>query len=732
MSAIPLIVKGLLIHDRTQSVDLRVVFVQRFSGTVWLCRTDDNSWPFPMPIERLLDEFDPVHGSFSTVENASPTYPLILSDEETVADKRREKNYALIKPLITGDNELLILIKHTRTILIAERLKEVKSTRQTIKSLLLRLWKRGMTKTALYPDFRNCGGPGSVRNQKDKKIGAPRTITPGKGIVVNDEIRRMFRIAADLWLSKKKLSLQEALDHIIPIYFSRRIMDGNKVVGYHTEPDEKPTVRQLQHYIKTEYKRSHIKRKRCGQKNWDLNERAILGMADGDIQGPGDRFQIDATVADVYLVSQFDRRRIVGRPIIYFVVDVYSRLIVGLYVGFEGPSWIGAMMALVNMVTPKIEFCKHYDIDIDTNDWPAHHAPNSILADRGELMSVRLGKNITEELHIDIENTSPGRADLKSLVERRFGIVPAKYKQFTPGYVEQDFGDRGAKDYRLDAALNLYEFTQLVILAVIEHNFSPIRDFPVPTEMITEGFVASPLDLWHWGIVNRSGSLRILSIDEVALNVMPTDTAQVTEKGIKFHKGYYTCDTAMGEEWFSTARAKGQWSITVSYDPRDLGILYIRDRQLINGYERCQLLDHCADRQGKSLYELQEKDNAHKVNTASGENDRQEKRVFIDYKMQQIESNGKNATKAVLDPNTPKSHRTADIRNHRSDEKELQRGTETLYLGDSKEDHETLVSTTPPDISADDQPAPPLSKLSFLKQTSLERGGEDEPEDHEG
>ena len=79
--------------------------------------------------------------------------------------------------------------------------------------------------------------------------------------------------------------------------------------------------------------------------------------------GPGDRFQIDATSADIYLVSRFNRHRIVGRPTIYVVVDVFSGMIVGLYVGFEYPSWLGAMMALVNAATDKVDWCRQYGVE---------------------------------------------------------------------------------------------------------------------------------------------------------------------------------------------------------------------------------------------------------------------------------------------------------------------------------------------------------------------------------
>lgn len=465
---------------------------------------------------------------------------------------------------------------------------------------------------------------------------------------------------------------------------------------FEVEADTKPTLRQLQWFIKNNYSDSHITRRRNGDKNWDLHRRELLGVADGDIQGPGDRFQIDATVADVYLVSQFDRRRIVGRPIIYFVIDVWSRMIVGIYVGFEGPSWAGAMMALVNMVTPKIEFCRQYGIDIEEYDWPSHYAPRRIMGDRGELMSVQLGKNITQSLRVDIENASPGRADLKSIVERRFGIVPAKFGPFTPGYVQKDFNERGAEDYRLKAALSLHEFTEMVIYAVLEHNSAPIRDKNLPADMITDGLTTVPIDLWQWGIVNRSGCLKILTVEEVALNVMPSTPARVTANGIRLSKDvYYSCATAIREEWFSKARSR-EWEATMSYDPRRMECAYLRDPKLPHGFEVCNLLERSYAYHGKSLFEIEELRLARSKVEAAGENDRQAKRILYDSKMDEVKKKAQKATEAFLDPGASKAERTVGIRDNRTQEKEIQRGAESFSLADKA----TQAHVPSPELSA--------------------------------
>ncbi|RII26752.1 MAG: hypothetical protein CXR31_10115 [Geobacter sp.] len=692
MNDVLLPIKRMLIRDKEQDFLLRIVFIDHLSELTWLCRIDDNSWPYSVPSHQLREDMDPASGRYTIEHNDPWMQPTINPEKETASEKHKRQNYTLIEPLISGENGRLILSRRNRKSLIDVRLTEVNTTRQTLVELLLRYWKRGMTYEALRPDYMYCGARGKQRDPKGKKLGAPRIISPGTGINVDENIRKIFRIGADFYNSRKKPTMREAYDYIIGKFYYTKINDNaGEIIG--TVKVEKPTERQFQYYIKTHFTYRHIRQKRNGVKQWELKEREILGVADADVLGPGDRFEIDATVADVYLVSQFDRRRIVGRPIIYFAIDVFSRLIVGVYVGFEGPSWLGAMMVLVNTVTPKIEFCKQYDINIDESDWPSHYAPRCILADRGELMSVEKGENITRYLGIEIDNTSPGRADLKAIVERRFGIVPAKYKQFVPGYVQQDFGDRGARDYRLDAALNLREFTQMVIYAVLKHNLTPIRDIKLPPKMITEGLSANPLDFWRWGIVNRSGALNILTVDEVALNVMPTDRALVTEKGIKFKNLYYSCPTAQSEDWFAQARRQ-HCTVNISYDPRDLGIMYIRDSSLPNKFESCHLLDHCNAYQGKSLYEVEELDADKKLITAAGEDDRQSRRIFFDQQAAKIEKNAKQEKKAVIEPDISKSQQIKAIRNNRAVEKEIQRSAEAFVIEDSTTNPVSHTSTT--------------------------------------
>jgi len=673
---------GMLISDRTQGFVYRIIYADNVH--TWICRIDDDSWPIPVLKSYLLEELGTDSGMYKIEFDEKLNRSSI---QQYDYDSKLWKRYQIIKPLIDINCYPKILIKGSRAKLISDRLNKLYGgTRQHIVKLLKLFWKRGMTPSALETDYKNCGGKGKKRmpDEISVKTGAPRTISRGKGVNSTAAVQKILQIAADYYLTQKKRSLEKAIDYITDLFYSKHKAESNNLLfNIEVEPDAKPTVRQLRYFIESNTEYSTVIKKREGQKKWDLNYRDLLGKADGDVQGPGDSYQIDASVGDVYLVSQLDRRRVVGRTIIYFVIDTFSRLITGIYVGFEGPSWIGAMMALANMVTPKSEFCRQYGItNVEPSIWPSHHVPRRILADRGELMSCRLGKNITENLHIEIENTSPGRGDLKSIVERNFGIIQAKFRTFVPGYVPQDFKDKKGRDPSLDATLNLAEFTKIIIYSVIKHNYSPIKKYKMSAEMVTDEITPSPIELWNWGIENRSGVLKVLPMEMVALNVMPQEEVSVTPHGIKFSEGYYTCPTAIREEWFARARHK-TWKVTVSYDPRDLGVLYLRDPNLPDYYERSTLIGHYQTYEGKTRYEAEEIENANKQNIANKEDYHQEIRIAVNKHEEEIIADAKKrkADAIRISPNKPTT--AADIRMNKSEEKKLQRAQETFTLGEN-------------------------------------------------
>lgn len=203
-------------------------------------------------------------------------------------------------------------------------------------------------------------------------------------------------------------SLKDVYHFILRDFYSDRYKENGEIQYLVWETNRIPSYHQFYYWFKKFEDPKKIFNSVKVRKEFELKHRPILSDSKSETNGPGTRFQIDATIADIYLVNSFDVNKVIGRPVIYALIDVYSRTITGLYVGLEGPSWLGAMMALDNMVANKVEFCKEYGIDITEEQWPTKHLPEIIIADRGEFEGYSV-ENLINNLNIKIENTTAYR-----------------------------------------------------------------------------------------------------------------------------------------------------------------------------------------------------------------------------------------------------------------------------------------------------------------------------------
>src|ERR1035441_2177027 len=110
------------------------------------------------------------------------------------------------------------------------------------------------------------------------------------------------------------------------------------------------------------------------------------GKATDNVYGPG-FFEIDATHFQVQLVSRLSKGKLVGRPTVYLIVDIFSGAVVGYAVTLENPSWATAALALYNCFSDKAAVFERLGLPYETKDWPCHELPNVLRADRAELVS---------------------------------------------------------------------------------------------------------------------------------------------------------------------------------------------------------------------------------------------------------------------------------------------------------------------------------------------------------
>ena len=592
--AINTIIEWLPVQDDEAPLLERILWIDPTGEHVVLMPLSDTD---SLPLWKPVADIEAAIESGSTfIRKIDPFAAKVHPDPAFLAQHRQrmEAAWNIIQDMVKAEPN--IYLEDERGALIQEASEQFKTAKKYIYKFLKRYWKSGKTKYALLPEYGKCGGPGKARpieaNDTDRpKRGRPpkiaRLMPDHVGVNVDEGHKKIFEISIRLYYdTRKKNSLQAAYQSMLERHFN---------VGYRTEngtpvpilppADQYPTFEQFAYWHRKTKNLVHSLVSREGARTYALKRRPILGNSTQMASGPGSIFQIDATIGDVYLVSVLNRKWIIGRPVIYFVMDTFSRMIVGLYVGLEGPSWIGAMMALANAATDKVAFCARYDIDITPESWPCRYLPEQILADRGELLGTASDK-LADALSIDMANCPPYRADWKGIVEQTFRKANLKSIHWLPGAVRKR--EPGERDHRLDAILDLNQFTRIMILTAIEHNLHHrIADYPKERDLIRDDVEPIPIELWEWGIVNRVGHLREKTPDIVRLNLMPTATARITAQGIAFKGMHYSTDRALREGWYAKARHEGTWGVQASYDPRRPGVIYLPGK---DGFDCCELL----------------------------------------------------------------------------------------------------------------------------------------------
>lgn len=512
-------------------------------------------------------------------------------------ERNLNKLWDIISPII--QDESISFDWKKRCTAINQIAEQKGCSHSTVQRWLHKYWAGGCTKMALVPNYKARGGAGKERISSNGQIGRPcKYQQQTDKIQIGETEKRQIKHIVNMTYNKNsKYKMTDAYTKFIQTYYWSE--ETQSVVS------PCPSITQFRYHAK---KILNL-RKRIGAKKFDRTYRSIPGSSACEADGPGEKYQIDATIADVYLVSRADRNAVIGRPVLYFVTDVFSRMITGFYVSLEGPSWTDAMMALYYTNMDKVQLCSQFGIAIQEGDWPCTGLPQQLLTDNGELVS-KASSQLVSELGVHMQNTSAWRPDLKGIVEQSFHLINGRTRMLLPGGVQPDYRDRGAQDYKLDATLNLYEFNQIIIHYILKHNSRVLTKHPQKSEdIIAAGIPAVPLALWNWGIQNRSGCLAKRTPQEVAYSLLPNDTARVTERGIKYKSQYYTCASFIRENMGSQARINGTWQIQIKHDPRATKTILLCQE---NGqYEICTRIETaCADWFEEDFYYQNQKEKA--------------------------------------------------------------------------------------------------------------------------
>lgn len=725
-------------HNHTENPTIeRVLFVDHVSSKVLLFDISIRK-PYAFPVWKSYQEVvEALNGKQGHILNDDPFEKLITRNEDDISEtykQRRDRAWNVIKPLLFDDHGMLrfeLYDPQERHALLSTAAKQYASTlaanqeatevegednsfalssearrpedavnqedentkhaKKVLIEWLRKAWRGKLRPNALLPYWHLCGAkPGGQRNIK-KKLGRPsaesRRQKQPLGVNIDAHLQDLLIQGYQKFFDPKQhYPWKFAYLQTMSLFFNdgHELSQGGVYVPILKPAHLRPSPPQFKYYAKKALNTNYVNelKRLFGVSTFNLKHRPLLGNSTQMAYGPMSVYQVDAWVGDIYLVSALNRKWLIGRPIVYIIIDVFSRMIVGFSVGLEGPSWVDAMLALQNVVEDKVAFCKEYGIDITPEMWPTAGFPRALIADRGEFEGYN-ASTLENAFGVRIANTAPYRGDLKAIVERDFLTIKNLTVQFIPGQVHH-LRERGGKDYRLDACLTLSEFRQVLIRHIIYHNNAwRMQHYRMDEFAIHDDVPPYPIRLWNWGIENRVGALREQPTPEqVQLGLLPRGKASTTPQGLLFENLHYNIDFPddeegkLAEELFVRARVEGRKQVTVAHNHRRIKTIYLcadEGRRLVP----CHLLPSETSFYGRDLdlYDVQYYFGKQKSDVSEARTADEQAIVTLHAENEATIRHAQEQTKSAREGQT-NTERLRDIREHRKHEQEVEQQRE--------------------------------------------------------
>ncbi len=495
-----------------------------------------------------------------------------------------------------------------------------------------------------------------------------------------------FEEALNEYKAGREKTLKKAFSRMNILHFTQaEIIDG--VATRLLLPEcQRPTYRQFYYYAQkhlTKEEKDLIKTSAAEQRN---NKRLLISDSLKDVYGPADMVEIDACEADVSLVSELDPDQAIGRPIVYFMIDVYSRIILAVSVAFDNNSILGITNLFLNLADDKQEYCKKYGIEFnDKRLWPSGIIPKRIRVDRGSEFKSYEFDRICNEIGIEKQIVSGASGSLKGVVEQAFHQMHAKQNVHLEnhGLIEKRYDSLHHKE----ASLTIHDYTRMVINFVLAHNQQHLETYPLTKEMIEKNIAPVPAILWEYGSKKYGMPQPIPVLEQYLYSLMTPIKAKISKRGISYKGLWYFApnDKRLMSEMYAAGTKRMPFEVRM--DMRDVSaIYYIRNSKLVK-IPLNVLITGNSDYKGLTMKQYEEYYSAKKKMQAKGriDNEKIETAVYANN-----ESIVKSAKKNV-------HSRTKDIRSSREIDKQ-----KVSYEGKISTRLESEDETSK-NISADDQ-----------------------------
>lgn len=607
------------------------------------------------------------------------------TDEQNL---RFSKKYSFVKDIINGYGPLFEKLtgRHTKK-LFNEACEKYSFTKPVAWKTVREYLQSGLDQASLA-DQRQ------IQTQKSKytykeKTGRPTDSKIGVGCVLTEDVLGKMENGRKLFLSGSAKTIYSAYKDMLRKNYTQLVKGPNGVYTELLPANMFPTYKQFYWYVKSRSTEQEIRIAKTSAQEYRNNERLLYSDNLQGVTGPGSLFEIDECELDVFVVSEMDNSVTVGRPIVYAMIDVYSRMIIAVSIAFDNNSFKGLTGCFLNLLEDKKELMAKYGIDIKEDEMPSKIIPQRLRSDYGSEYISYDAERISNELGIQMELAPPGTGSLKGQIEQLFHQLHASQNPLLEnhGLIKKDHNS----NHRKTATLTITDVKEMIFASVVVHNRKYMQNYPLTAKMIAAHVKPTPIDIWKYGIEVFGSPRVIINEDLFRYSLLRPVSASLSKAGIKFKNlNYITVDDEnLLREMQNTKNRSTEFECRI--DPRNIGnIYYMRNNKLMTASLNVQKTG-MSDLIGLSLEDYEK---LYKVKLQA---DREGKTENLKYDVALQERHEKIVKKA-----SKRKHGPSDSRNLKAN-RELEKQREALNHMIVPE-NEDVNNTTQPTVSETNVP----------------------------
>lgn len=276
--------------------------------------------------------------------------------------------------------------------------------------------------------------------------------------------------------------------------------------------------------------------------------------------------QIDHTPLDIIIVDE-ETRQSIKRVWFTVAIDVFSRVITGIYLSLDAPSLTSVAMCISHSILPKDKWLKHIGVEGEWNVWGF---PKKIHTDNGaDFRSINLSEACATN-GIDIEFRPVKKPNYGGHVERYLGAFSKKIAELD-GKTFNSAGKRESYDPEKHANMTIDEIEKWLVHAIIEYHHTPHSSLGV-----------APITKWKMGIEGASGVMAV-GLPEIPddpltleLDFLPRTMRSISGEGVVWDRIHYYSDGIRHLIGERDEHGKNRKYI-VRRDPRDITKVWVYD-----------------------------------------------------------------------------------------------------------------------------------------------------------